>query len=244
MLTAKDSEAALTRTRTARDEFPNDGGLMWREARALVLVGGETNRVTALERFAGAAAADPSLAEKTEFVAELRNLLRDPKLRETAIDVSVRELGPLGHSFLLEVINDEASAIGYVDRHRVLDELERDPPMLARVDMPRQRTLDLQQAGQSPAPCGAFADALDAIAADGDPVYLQALMARSLEVPETPGPQDEANACVGLPDKLAQVKEQIAAEHPEAAAKAESSSKRGGGGSSSKKKKGGFRLPF
>jgi hypothetical protein len=241
LLTAKDSDGALARIRTARDEFPNDGGLMWREARALTLVGGETNRVTALHRFANAAAADASLGEKTEFVAELRNLLRDPKLRETAIDVAVRELGPLGHSFLLEVINDESSAIGYVDRHRVLDELQRDPAMIARVDQRRQLMLDLRQAGQSPKPCTTFADALDRIAKDGDAVYLEVLMDRSLDVPETPSSQEDPNACAGLPDKLEAVKQQLTTAHPEAAAKAKKSGGSGGGG---KKKGGGFRLPF
>jgi hypothetical protein len=245
LLTSKQTEAALARITTSRDEYPNDGGLMWREARALIQAGGETNRVTALNRFASAAAAAPWLSEETEFVAELRNLLRDPKLRETAVDVSVRELGPLGHSFLLEVINDETAPLGYVDRHRVLDELSRDPAMLARVELHRQRALDLEQAAQSPAPCTAFSEALDQIAEEGDAVYLEVLMDRSIEVPETPGPQDDTNACVGLADKREQVKQQLAEKHPEAAAKAESASKRrGGGGGGGKKKGGGFRFPF
>jgi serine/threonine protein kinase len=243
LLMAKDTEAALARVRAGRDQFPNDGGLMWREARALTLAGGETNRVTALHRFANAAAAEPSLGEQTEFVAELRNLLRDPKLRETAIDVSVRELGPLGHSFLLEVINDESSELGYVDRHRVLDELQHDPAMLARVDLRRQLMLDLRQASEAPTPCTTFADALDRIAADGDAVYLEVLMDRSLTIPETPSSQEDTNACVGLPEKLEQVKEQLAAKHPEAAASAKKSGG-SGGGSGKKKKGGGFRLPF
>jgi serine/threonine protein kinase len=243
MLTAKDAAGAREAVRKARDEFSSDGGLMWREGRVLTLEGGETNRVTALHRFADAAKAAPSLAEQTEFVAELRNLLRDPKLRETAIDVAVRELGPLGHSFLLEVINDESRELGYVDRHRVLDELQRDPAMLARVDLRRQRTLDLEQAHTAPGPCTAFAEALDRIEDDGDPVYLTVLMSRSLKVPETPGIQDDANACVGLPDKREQVQQAIAAEHPEAAAKAETASKKSGG-SGKKKKGGGFKLPF
>jgi serine/threonine protein kinase len=239
LLMAKDTEAALARIRTARDEFPDDGNLMWREARALTLAGGESNRVAALHRFANAAAAEPSLGEQTEFVAELRNMLRDPKLRETAIDVAVRELGPLGHSFLLEVINDEGNVLGYVDRHRVIDELQRDPAMIARVDLRRQLMLDLRQASQAPDPCTTFAEALDRIEDDGDAVYLEVLMDRSLDVPETPGSQEDANACVGLPDKLEQVKQQLATAHPEAAAKAKKS-----GGSGGKKKGGGFRFPF
>jgi serine/threonine protein kinase len=239
LLTSKQIDAALTNVRAARDEFPNDGGLMWREARALTLAGGETNRVTALHRFADAAAADPSLGDRTEFVAELRGLLRDPKLRETALDVAVRELGVLGHSFLLEVINDETSVVGYVDRHRVLDELQRDPAMLARADLRRQLMLDLRQASEAPAACGVFADALDRISKDGDAVYLEVLMDRSLDIPETPGAQDETNACAGLADKLEQVKQQLAAAHPEAAATAKKS-----GGSGKKKKGGGFRMPF
>jgi hypothetical protein len=241
LLTSKQTETALTNIRAARDQFPNDGGLMWREARALTLMGGETNRVAALHRFADAAAAEPSLADHTEFVAELRNLLRDPKLRETAIDVAVRELGKLGHAFLLEVINDTSSTLGYVDRHRALDELQRDPATLPRVDLRRQVMLDLRQASEAPAACAVFADALDRIANDGDAVYLDVLMDRSLEVPETPGVDNEAGACIGLADKLEQVKQQLEAAHPEAAAKAKKS---GGSGGKKKKGGGGFRLPF
>ena len=241
LLTAKD-QSALDRIRALRDEFPGDGQLMWREARALELVGGEANRVAALHRYAEAAKAEPELAQDTEFTANLRNLLRDPKLRQTAFDVAVRELGGLGHTFLLEQLNQldgDARELGYVDRHRALDELARDPAMLARVNHQRQLILDLRQAQQAPAACGAFGEALDGIAKDGDAAFLPALYDRNLAIPESPGVQDQPSACNGLADKLTAVRDELASKHPDAAAKAQSKS-----GKKKGKKGGGFRLPF
>ncbi|PRQ07420.1 serine/threonine-protein kinase [Enhygromyxa salina] len=238
LLIAKDSAAALQVIAQARDEFPDDGGLLWRDGRALALAGGDANRVTALHRYAEAAASEASLAKQTEFEAELRNLLRDKKLRSVAIDVAVRELGGLGHTFLLEVINDETASLGYVTRHRIIDELQHDPSMVARMDLRRQLALDLAEAAGSPTPCVAFSKTLDTIANSDDPYYLDALHNRSLTIPATPGPGEADSACVGLDAKLAQVQGQLAANHPEAAAKATQTAKK------KKKKNNGFRGLF
>ncbi len=235
-LSSKNAEAALALIKTARDHYPEDGGLLWREARALALSSSEAERTTALHRYAAALTAAPELGEQTEFVAELRNLLRDPKLRDTAIDVAVRELGEAGHSFLLESINDDAVKLSYVDRHRILDELGHDPLLIPRVDLRRQLALDLEQAASAPAPCTAFADALDRIAASDDPHYLEALMSRELEIPNKPGVSETAEDCTGLDAKREQVKAALAAAHPEQAAKLQKA------GASKKKKR--FRLPF
>jgi len=225
-LSAKNSTQALELIHSARDRFPQDGALMWREARALALDSSQTARATALRRYADALAADPSLSNQTEFEAELRNLLRDPKLRETAIDVAVRELGGSGHSFLLEVINDESAKLSYVDRHRILDELGHNLTLIPRVDLRRQLALDLNQASAAPAPCTAFADALNRIAATDDAYYLEALMSRSLEIPATAGVGESASDCVGLDAKREQVKGTLVAKHPAEAAKLERSSKK------------------
>jgi hypothetical protein len=236
-LTTKDAERALTLIRTARDQFPEDGGLLWREGRAMALAKSDAERVTALHRYAEALEADPELAKETAFVAELRNLLRDPELRETAIDVAVRELGSSGHSFLLEVINDETAKLSYVDRHRILDQLASDPNLMTRVDLRRQLALDLEQAASAPAPCKAFADALDRIAEANDPYYLDVLMKRDLTIPETPGVGETSYDCTGLDAKYEQVKGELAANHPQKAAAAKKTSKKSG-------KKRGFRFPF
>lgn len=227
-LSARNSEQALTLIRSARDKFPKDGGLLWREARALGLGSTETARASALRRYAEALTADPSLGEETVFEAELRNLLRDPKLRVTAIDVAVRELGDVGHSFLLEVINDESAELSYVDRHRILHELSRDPTLVPRIDLRRQLVLDLSQASTAPAPCTAFASALDRIAASDDPHFFETLMDRSLEVPNTPGVGEDASDCTGLDAKRDQVEDILAANHPEQAAKAKRRHKKRG----------------
>jgi hypothetical protein len=231
-LSAKDRERALTLIRTAKDQFPHDGGLLWREARALALSDSDPERVAALHRYAEALAADSALGEETEFVAELRSLLRDPDLRETAIDVAVRELGDAGHSFLVEVINDETAKLSYVDRHRILDAIDNDPLLLPRVDLRRQLALDLEQAASASAPCTAFADALDRVAKSDDPYYLEPLSQRDLTIPDTPGVGETAEDCAGLEAKYEQVKGTLAANHPDEAAKAEKTAKK-------KKKKGG-----
>ncbi|MFO7567364.1 MAG: serine/threonine-protein kinase [Enhygromyxa sp.] len=237
-LSGKNREQAMALIRSARDRFPEDGGLLWREARALVMAGTEAERVTALHRYAEALAAEPSLGDTTEFVAELRNLLREPSLRATAIDVAVRDLGEAGHSFLLEVLNDEKAKLSYVDRHRILDQLASNPTLLARVDLRRQRALDLEQAASSPSPCSAFARALEHIAEADDPYFLEVLMNRSLSIPSTPGVGESAEDCAGLDAKREQVKGTLAANHPEQAAKLERSNSKKSG------KKKGFRFPF
>jgi serine/threonine protein kinase len=237
LLTAKKDDDALVRIRKALDDFPNDGGLLWREAQALAM-GDKAQRAVALQRYAEALAADPTLAEQTEFEAEVNSLLRDKRLRDTALDVAVRDLGSLGHSFLLERINDERLDLGYVDRHRVIEELQRDPASFARVDVRRHLALDLREAKDATNPCTAFSKALDTIADSNDPYFLDALMDRGLDVPTEPGPDESRSDCDGLDAKLAEVKGTLAAAHPDAAAKAERASKK------KKKRGGGFRLPF
>jgi hypothetical protein len=236
-LIAHNAERALELIGKARDHYPEDPALMWREGRAMAMSTTDADRVIALRRYADALAGDDTLADETEFVAELRNLLRDPALRPTAVDLAVRELGPLGHSFLLETINDEDIKLSYVDRHRILDELAVDPLLRARVDERRQLDLDLRQAATSPTPCTAFAEALERVADSDDPMFLAALSSRDLDVPASPGVEEDTSDCEGLAAERDQVKATLAAAHPQEAAKQEKAS-------SKKKKKRGFRLPF
>jgi hypothetical protein len=239
-LSAKNTAAALEQIRAARDRHPGDGGLMWREGRALALPGAQQDRLSALHRYAEALAATPALARETEFVAELGNLLRDADLRTTAIDVAVRELGATGHSFLLETINAKAGKLSYVDRHRILDALAADPAQLSRVDHDRQRILDLQQAATSPTPCTSFADALDRIDNAGAVQDLAPISAKDLAVPSVPGVGESADDCSELPAQREEVRAALAEKYPDEAAKVAKSSSGGG----KKKKKGGFRFPF
>jgi serine/threonine protein kinase len=239
-LSAKAPDRALTLIRSARDEFPADGGLLWREGRAMAMAKSNAERVTALHRYAEALEADPTLAEQADFVSELRDLLRDSALRETAIDVSVRELGSVGHSFLLEVLSDETAKLSYVDRHRILDQLSTNASLSSRIDLRRQLALDLEQASTAPAPCTAFKDALERIAAADDPYFLDVLMKRDLAIPSTPGVGESSFDCAGLDAEYERVKGTLTSNHPEKAAATKKTSKK----SSSKKKGGGFRFPF
>ncbi|NVB41147.1 serine/threonine protein kinase [Pseudenhygromyxa sp. WMMC2535] len=236
-LLAKERERALELIRVARDRFPADAGLLWREGRALSGGRDKGDRIEALLRYAEALEADPSLSEETEFEAELLGLLRDPKLRETAVDLAVRELGASGHSFLLEVINDTEAPPDYDARQRILGVLRGDPSTWARVDLPRQRALDLDQAHAAKQPCTAFSSALAEAVANPDPAIFPTLYARGLEVPEAPGAGESAEQCSGLDDALAAARKQLAKAHPEAAAL----QRAGGRKKKSNKKK--FRFP-
>src|SRR5690606_34912115 len=50
-LTSKNDDAALDLIRPARDKFPDDPQLLWREGKALAMKRAKSSKVTALERY-------------------------------------------------------------------------------------------------------------------------------------------------------------------------------------------------
>ena len=232
-LTSKNEDTALDLIRPARDKFPNDPALLWREGKALSMKRAKSSKVTALERYGEALDHDPKLIENPDFYGELYVLLRNATLQEQAINLALQKLGTAGHKFLLELVNvdDPKKMLGWVDRHRVLTELGGNADATKLVDWRLNLARDLYQAADAPTPCAAFRDTLDAIA-KGKDVYFVEHVHNAKLVPPTPTGEDEADAaiCAELGDKLVVVRDLLATAHPDEAAKFASTS-------TSKKKK-------
>jgi serine/threonine protein kinase len=235
LLSAKSKDAALDRIRLARDEFPGDAGLLWREGRALALSKTKADRLTALQRYGEAIDADPTLNDQASFHSELYGLLHESSLRDAAIDLAVQKLGTPAHAFLLEQINieDPKQALGWVDRHRIIDALDDRAESLARVDMQLNLARDLYQAKDAPQPCTAFGQTLDTIEARNEPYFIEHLTNKAVVIPTAPGAGEDASACEGLSERYDALGAQLSATYPEEAARVEKANKgrkKGGGG--------------
>jgi serine/threonine protein kinase len=233
-LTSKNKDAALDLIRPARDKFPEDPQLLWREGKALAMDRAKSSKVTALERYGEALELDAELIDNPDFYGELNVLLRNSAVQEQAIDLALQKLGAPGHKFLLELVNvdDPSKSLGWVDRHRALTELRTDPESFKLVDWRINYARDLYQAGDAPQPCTAFRDTLDTVAESKDAYYIEHLLNESL-APPAPTGEDAADlaVCGELPNKLVVVRDLLTTAFPEEAAKYKAS------GSSKKKKK-------
>jgi serine/threonine protein kinase len=235
LLSAKSKDSALERIKLARDEFPEDAGLLWREGRALALSKDKVDRQTALERYGEAVDADPTLVEQAAFHSELYGLLGEPALRDSAIDLAVQKLGSPAHAFLLEQVNveDPKQALGWVDRHRIIDALTEKPESLARVDMQLNLARDLYQAEDAPQPCTSFGKTLDAIEERNEPYFVEHTTSQAVTIPIVPGTGEDISACDGLAERYAALGAKLSAAYPEEAErveKARKNRKKGGGG--------------
>ncbi|WP_181233958.1 serine/threonine-protein kinase [Enhygromyxa salina] len=236
-LTSKNEDQALDLIRPARDKFPNDPQLLWREGRALAIKRAKSSRVTALERYSQALDQDRTLIDNPDFYGELYVLLRNKTLQEQAINLALQKLGPAGHKFLLELVNvaDPNEMLGWVDRHRVLDVLRGDMDSLKLVDSKLNLARDLYQAPQAPKPCAEFAKVLDTIIESKDPYFVEHVFAVS--PPAAGDDVDDAAVCAKLEDKLVVVRDLMATAHPEEAAKYGPNKPKKSNNNSKKKKK-------
>jgi hypothetical protein len=115
-------------------------------------------------------------------------------------------MGSQGHSFLLELVNNEKSPLEYNDRHRALEELAKVENSAALVNDKLNHALDLLQATQSLTPCQHYSDALEVIAGDPDPWYLTRVEHAPVPEPKTDeelSAEEKADlpACDGLEDR-------------------------------------------
>ncbi len=181
-----------------RDQFPKDAQLSWRLGRLLSKRKGK--RTSALVAYGDAMEVDPTLLDDNEFYAELHELLRTPGARDEALDLALHQMGRYGHSFLLELVNNEKKPLTYAKRHRALDEIGTDPTNAALVNRRLNTALDLLQAHQSLTPCQSYADALTAITAAPEYYFLprveRALPPKS--DPTVPDAREDPAACEGL----------------------------------------------
>jgi serine/threonine protein kinase len=234
-LTSKNEDEALALIRPARDKYPHDAQLLWREGKAMSMKKAKSSRVTALERYGEALDNDASLIDDPDFYGDLNALLRISTLRSHAIDLAVQKLGAPGHKFLLELVNvdDPTEMLGWTDRHRILEVLNADPEASKLVDARLNLARDLYQAGESSKPCTEFLATLDRIGMMPDVYFVEHLVQPSLVPPQTkPEAPDDAAACANVEAKLKVVRNLYTSKFPEETAKFTAASS-----TSSKKKK-------
>jgi len=217
VLTGKNSEEALQLIRPKLDEFPENPQLIWREGKALALKKAKSDRVIALERYGEALELDPTLIEDPDFYAELNALLRIYQLREQAINLAVQKLGEAGHTFLLELVNNQRVSLGWFDRHRVLDVLRETPEAAELIDWKLNLRRDLEKAEHAPEPCKAFAKALDEVAQSKDEYFVDTVF--TIEPPPPGDNAEDAELCELLDAKLLVVQELMASAQPDASSK-------------------------
>ncbi len=204
-----------------RDEFPADPQLAWRQGKVLSLI--KRKEAQALAAYGNALELDPALMDDPAFASELDALMRNPKVRDEALDLALQRMGERGHAFLIEQVNEERKPLGFTDRKRALAELGRTPASAEQVNTKLNLALDVLQASESITPCAAYRQALEAIAAQPD-WYFHARVERA-KVPEPPAAEaphagEEAKACEGLVELRAVVLEQLAALAPTSASAA------------------------
>ncbi|MBL4686930.1 MAG: protein kinase [Nannocystaceae bacterium] len=166
------------------DRFPDDARLVWRQGRMLIDQG-KKKRPQALAAYGKALENNATLIDDRDFYAELAALMRKPGLRDEALDLALRQMGPNAHTFLLELVNNERKPLNYEDRHRALEELETVAANADLVNARLNRALDVLQAHEALTPCGAYLDALDAISSDAEYYYY-----RRVEQAELPKPKE------------------------------------------------------
>jgi len=234
-----------------RDKYPEDAQLLWREGR-LLAKDKRNKKSQALAAYGTAIDYDPALLDDRDFYAELIELLGIAKLKDDALDIAVRKMGPHGHKFLLEQVNREKKALEYEDRHRALDELAKDPKNEKLINHKLTAALDLWQANASLTPCQSFLSALDAVVASPDPYFLNPVAKAPAPEPrkEDDAVVDEADAakCEETEDKRAKVLAFLRLQFPEESAelgmdgdtegKAETEAKKGSKKPASKKSSG------
>jgi hypothetical protein len=222
-LTSKNEDEALALITPARDKYPHDAQLLWREGKAMSMKKAKSTRVTALERYGEALDNDPSLIHNPDFYGDLNALLRVSTLRSSAIDLAVQKLGTSGHKFLLELVNvdDPTEVLGWVERHRILEVLNADPEASKLVDARLNLARDLYQVDQSSQPCTEFLATLDRIGLSTDAYFVEYVMQPSLPMPAMKlDAPDDAAKCAEVEAKLKVVRELYTSKFPEEAAKA------------------------
>jgi hypothetical protein len=201
-----------------RDEFPADPQLAWRQGKVLAL--SKRKEGAALAAYATALELDPALMDEPAFTTELDALMRNPKVRDEALDLALQHLGASGHAFLLEQVNDDRKPLGFTDRKRALAELGKDPASAEKVNADLNLALDVLQASESLTPCAAYRTALEKIAAE-PAWYFHARVERAKPpAPESATTPEETTACEGLAERRTEVLAQLAALAPEGEASA------------------------
>ena len=180
LIFASNLDDAQTLLQPMLDDDPDSAILAWRQGRILAKRKRRKHHSRALASYGDALDAEPALLEDQDFYAELLALLSNNNLRGEALDFALRKMGPRGHKFLLELVNNEKSPMGYSDRRRALQELSTVEDNGALVNWKLHRALDLLQATKALAPCKAYRSALYEISEAPDYWYLNRVQRASV----------------------------------------------------------------
>ncbi|MCB9750380.1 MAG: protein kinase [Myxococcales bacterium] len=206
-IVARAYDEALTLLKPLRERYPENTDLLWREARLLSQRKGQKSEALAL--YAEAMRIDPGMATNLGFFAELDKLLRYRALRDQAIEVTLEHLGERGHDLLVTFINDDKKIPPYELRHRVIDALNADAELAAKIEVRANLVRDFDQYAESMTPCASFVKLMldlrtrvDEELVDED--FKQRLNAEALVLPKlTEGaPPEEVSACTEVPGAL------------------------------------------
>ncbi len=222
LLQSGELDGAETLLVALRDQHPKHPQLSWRWGR--LLAKRKNRKAQALAAYGHALEADPTLLEDKHFYAELHDLLQIPALRDDGLDLALRNMGKYGHTFLLDLVNNEKKPLTYENRQRALEQLATDSASWALVNRRLNIALDVLQARQSLTPCQAYDEALTNVAAMPD-YWFYTRVERS-EVPPADvnaktGREDPV-LCATLPQRKADTLELLSALAPEAPAPPES----------------------
>ena len=206
-IVARDHDEAMKLLKPLRERYPESADLLWREARLESARKGQ--REAALDLYVEALQRDPGLAANLGFFAELDKLLRYRALRDQAIEVTLEHLGERGHDLLVTFINDDKKIPPYELRHRVIDALNADAELAAKIEVRANLVRDFDQYAESMTPCASFVKLMldlrtrvDEELVDED--FKQRLNAEALVLPKlTEGaPPEEVSACTEVPGAL------------------------------------------
>jgi hypothetical protein len=215
LLQSGELDGAETLLVALRDQHPKHPQLSWRWGR--LLTKRRNRKAQALAAYGHALEAEPALLEDKHFYAELHDLLQIPALRDDGLDLALRNMGKYGHTFLLDLVNNEKKPLTYENRQRALEQLSTDSASWALVNRRLNIALDVLQARQSLTPCQAYDEALTNVAAMPD-YWFYTRVERS-EVPPADvnaktGREDPV-LCATLPQRKADTLELLSALAPE-----------------------------
>jgi hypothetical protein len=202
---------ALTMLDSLVSEYPEDPQLQWR--RGKLLARDKKKVTTALLAFREAIELDTELLDDREFYAELLEVMRAPEVLGDAIELALGPMGEHGHPFLLELINREAGALGYPDRHRILAKLNDDEQMEKLIDRRLNLVHDLWQAETTERPCEIFDKALRVMELAPEPYYLGTV--HKVKVPKSKDASDKPK-CTGIGERLMKLRLDLSARYPDA----------------------------
>jgi len=205
-----DHSQALASADALLRQYDGDAQVHLRRARALL----KSSGTKALTSYGEAIDRDPTLLDDAKVRGEVLGLVRKPELRKPAVDIVLAGFGSARNDLLLELVNVDSGVLPRPERHRVLDELRKDPSAAKLVDRPLQQALDLWQIGQAEVPCDAMHQALDAVE-DEPSEYVVGTLHR-VGVPPAPKGADAAlqARCAELPLRLAEVRAKVDEKHP------------------------------